>query len=69
MLASHFLSRRKFRRVEYLFEHLVAVVKNSFQIRSHEQFLHDGAAGDGIFDAITDECSTVLLLKSMFVNP
>ena len=47
----------------------MAVVKDSLNIGSNQKLLHDGSAGDGIFDVVADQCAIVAPLEGVFVNP
>ena len=47
----------------------MAVLKNPFEIGRNEKFLHEPAAGHGIFDFVANKGAIVLLGKSVFVHP
>ena len=47
----------------------MAVLKNPFEIGRNENFLHEPAAGHGIFDFVANKGAIVLLGKSVFVHP
>ena len=44
-------------------------LKNPFEIGRDEKFLHEPAAGDGVFDVIADDGAAVLFGKRMFMHP
>jgi len=63
------LIRRSPWRLENLFKHAMAGLKNPFEIGRNEKFLHEPAAGHGIFDFVADKSAILLLGEGVFVHP
>jgi hypothetical protein len=48
---------------------MMAILEHAIQVRRDEKFLHEFAAGNGIFDFVFHECAALMLFEGVLVNP
>ena len=47
----------------------MAILEHAIQVRGDEKFLHQFAAGNGIFDFVAHECAALMRFEGVLVNP